>query len=320
MKIREIYEVAVSMGIAADPRGADEVNRRLQKLRQSFNEMKESEKKEFDQEKLHNPYSDTRILVGDPETEVREVLTGIDMEVGEVLLADRLRQKGLGIDLIISHHPEGKALAALHEVMHIQEDELQAMGVSINVAEGIMAERISQVQRAFAPVNHNRTLDAARLLGLPFMSVHTPADNLVSQFLTRLISEQAPETLGELLKVLKAIPEYGRAVEYQAGPRILVGSEKRRAGKIYVDMTGGTSGSKEAYEKMEAAGVGTLVVMHMSEEHRKEAEKHHINVINAGHMASDSIGLNLFLDALEKRGVRIHPCSGLIRVSRVSEK
>jgi len=39
----------------------------------------------------------------------------------------------------------------------------------------------------------------------------------------------------------------------------------------------------------------------MREEHRQEAEKAHVNVVIAGHMSSDSIGVNLFLDELEKK-------------------
>jgi intracellular sulfur oxidation DsrE/DsrF family protein len=60
--------------------------------------------------------------------------------------------------------------------------------------------------------------------------------------------------------------------------------------------------------------------MHQSERHRKEAEKAHINVVVAGHMSSDSIGMNLFLDELEKRGIEVIPCSGLIRYSRIHKK
>ena len=55
-------------------------------------------------------------------------------------------------------------------------------------------------------------------------------------------------------------------------------------------------------------------------EHKKEAEKHHINVIIAGHMSSDSIGMNFFLDRLEQRGITIIPCSGILRISRNSRK
>jgi len=58
--------------------------------------------------------------------------------------------------------------------------------------------------------------------------------------------------------------------------------------------------------------------MHISEEHKKEAEAANINVVIAGHISSDSLGMNLFLDELEKRDIEIIPCSGLIRISRIS--
>ena len=82
------------------------------------------------------------------------------------------------------------------------------------------------------------------------------------------------------------------------------------------EITGGTEGSPKLYEKMTQAGLGTVVGMHLSEEHRKEAEAANINVVIAGHISSDSLGVNLFLDVLEKQGIEIVPCSGLIRVSR----
>jgi hypothetical protein len=105
-----------------------------------------------------------------------------------------------------------------------------------------------------------------------------------------------------------------------AGPKIIVGSEKRRAGKVMVDMTGGTSGSKSAIERLSQAGVGTLLCMHIPDEHKKEAEKFHINVVIAGHMSSDSLGMNLIMDAIEKKGVKIVPCAGYIRYSRNGKK
>ncbi|MFZ5642341.1 MAG: NGG1p interacting factor NIF3 [Bacillota bacterium] len=316
MKIREIYDLAVQMGMEADPRGIEKVKALLEKEKKKHGEMKEEDRKESDTETLTNPYSDTRILTGDPDKEVKRVLVGIDMEVGEVLLADRITEKGTPIDLIISHHPEGKALAALHGVMHMQEDILAQAGVPINVAEGILSARIGEVKRTVMPLNHNRAVDAARILGHALMCVHTPADNLVTAALQKKIDEQKPETVGDVIKLLKGEPEYTEAAKSGAGPTIIVGSKERRAGKIMVDMTGGTSGSDDAYGKLSQAGVGTLVVMHIGEKHRKEAEKNHINVINAGHMASDSMGMNLMLDRLEAAGVEVMPCAGLIRHKR----
>jgi putative NIF3 family GTP cyclohydrolase 1 type 2 len=318
VKIREIYEQAVQLGIEADPRGSEEIQRLLEQARKDYEDLKEEDKPFFDQDRLFNPFSDSRVLYGAEDREVHKVLVGIDMEVGEVLLADRLREKGQGVDLIIAHHPEGKALAALYDVMHLQEDVMRAYGVPINVAEGIMASRITEVQRGLMPLNHNRAVNAAQILDLPFMCVHTPADNLVVRFLNHLIEQKMPNTVGDVVRLLKEIPEYREARKVKAGPEITVGSDKKRAGEVFVDMTGGTSGAEAVYEKLARAGVGTIVCMHMPEKHRTEAEKHHLNVIIAGHIASDSLGINLFLDTLASRGVEIVPCSGLIRVSRTN--
>lgn len=316
MKVKDIFRLAIEKGIEFDPRGPEGVKRMLEKEKKRFNDLKEDDKKFFDQDKLDNPYSDSRLLTGDPEKEVRAVLVGVDMEVGEVLLADRLRERGRPVDLIIAHHPEGKAMSALYQVMHLQEDILVGVGVPVNVAEGIMASRIGEVKRGLMPLNHNRAVDAARLMDFPLMCLHTPADNLVNNYVQKMIDEKSPDTLMELVKLIRSIPEYEEATRYNAGPTIIVGSGDRRTGKVLVDFTGGTSGSQDAYGKLSAAGVGTLVVMHMGEKHKKEAEKNHINVIIAGHMASDSLGINLILDDLEKAGVEIIPCAGLIRHSR----
>jgi len=316
LKIKEIYDHVVKQGIEKDPRKPQEVKEALEKVKKKYDDLKEEEKKEFDRESLTNPYSDTRILCGDPDANVKRLMVGVDIEVGEVMLAERLGEKGKPVDLIMTHHPEGKALARLHDVMHLQEDIMARYGVPINVAESIMSSRISEVKRGLMPINHNRAVDAAKILEIAMLSAHTVADNQVANFLQELFDNEEPRTLGDVIKLLKDIPEYAEAVKHGAGPDIILGSKERRAGKILVDMTGGTSGSENAYAKLSQAGIGTLVVMHMSDKHRKQAEKSHVNVIIAGHIASDSVGMNLLLDGIEKQGVEIIPCSGLIRNKR----
>ncbi len=316
MNIKEIYDYVVDKGIEKDPRKREGVEEMLAREKKKYDEMKENEKKDFDVESLTNPYSDTRILCGDPETEVKRMMVGVDMEVGEVLLADRLGEKGRPVDLIMAHHPEGKALAGLHYVMHLQEDILARYGVPINVAEGIMASRISEVKRGLMPLNHNRAIDVAKILDLAMMSAHTVADNQVSTFLQDMFDKEEPRTLGDIITLLKDIPEYAEAAKHGAGPDIVLGSKERRAGKVLVDMTGGTGGSDKIYAKLSQAGVGTVVCMHISDKNREQAEKNHVNVVIAGHIASDSVGINLLLDGIEQKGVEIIPCSGIIRNKR----
>jgi hypothetical protein len=205
--------------------------------------------------------------------------------------------------------------------MDLQCDVLNFYGVPINIAEGLMKERIEEVTRGVNGLNHQRTVDAARLLKINLMNSHTPCDNLAAKFLKDLIEKEKPERIEDLMRILKEIPEYKEAMKIGAGPKIFVGDPERRCGKIALtEITGGTEGSPKLYGKMATAGIGTIVGMHMGEESRKEAETANINVIIAGHMSSDSLGVNLFLDELEKEGIEIIPCSGLIRVSRLDRK
>jgi hypothetical protein len=312
MIVKEIYNLAIEMGISADLRGRERVEKNLARLKEKYEKMSQEQKDKFDQEKLKNPYSDTRIHF-DSGKDVKKIITGIDIEVGELLLADKLGD----IDLALAHHPTGASLAQLDDVMHLQEEILELYGVPINVAQGLLKEKISEVSRKINPSNFYQEVDAARLLNISLLNVHTPADNLVASFLKKEIENKNPEYVEDVLKILETIPEYQEAQQKKFGPTLFAGSPENRCGKIALtEITGGTEGTPKIYEKMAQAGVGTIIAMHLSEEHKKEAEAANINVVVAGHISSDSLGMNLFLDELEKRGVAIVPCSGLIRVSR----
>jgi len=314
MKIKEIYNLAINKGIEADFRGRGGIERFLKRKKEKYEKLSEKEKEEFDKEALENPFLDSRILNISQDKEIKRILVGIDIEPAEILLAKEIGN----IDLIISHHPLGKGLAHLSDVMELRCDVLNQYGVPINVAEGLMKERIDEVARGINARNHQRTVDSARLLGFNLICLHTVCDNLAAKFLKdRIEKEDSLMRIEDLLNLLKEIPEYKEALKIGAGPKIFVGDPERRCGKIAVtEITGGTEGSPKLYEKMAIAGIGTIIGMHMREESKKEAEASNINVIIAGHMSSDSLGMNLFLDELEKRGIEIVPCSGLIRVSR----
>ena len=318
MKIHDIYNLAIKMGIESDFRSKDFIEKLLERKRKKYDKLSEKEKEFFDKETLKNPYSDSQILNVADDKEIKRVLVGIDIEPAEILLAKELGN----IDLIISHHPLGKALANLHDVMELQCDILNMYGVPINVAEGLMRERISEVARGVNKLNHERTVDTAKLLRFNLMCLHTACDNLAAKFLKDKIEKRKDDLLRleDLISFLKTMPEYRHAIKIGAGPKIFAGNKESRCGKIALtEITGGTEGSPKLYEKMAIAGIGTIIGMHISEEHKKEAEAANVNLVIAGHMSSDSLGVNLFLDELEKRGVEIIPCSGLIRISRINK-
>ena len=317
MNLNEFYKFVIEEGISHDPRGAEKVKLEIKRKKEEFEKMEGAKKEEFDEETLSNPYSDTRIL-NDTKKEIENILVGIDIETPELLLADRLRLQGKKIELALAHHPEGRAYANFYEVMGMQADILNKYGVPINIAEDLLAKRMKDVSRKVMPINHFRAVDAAELLDISFICVHTPADNFVTTYLQDLIDKKRPERVEDTIGLLKEIPEYKQSTARGNGPKVIVGSEKRRAGKIFVDMTGGTEGSEEALEKLSDSGVGTIVGMHMSEKHYQNAEKFHVNVVIAGHIASDTLGLNLLLDRAIKKfdSLNIISCSGFYRVNR----
>lgn len=291
MKFSVLYKLALKFGSLNDPR----INK------------KDAKK-----------FEDSAILYGNPNLEIKKVMVGIDIEVGEIVLADRIRQ-AQGLDLVISHHPEGHAFAELFKIMRLQIDVLKKTGISDSVARKLLDERQTEVERRILPNNHDRAVDAARLLKMPFMCLHTVADNHVFAFLNSLMNKRKPRTVGNIVDLLLQIPEYRMAQACKVGPRIIMGSPKREAGKILMEMTGGTEGSKDVYDKLYKKGIRTLICMHLSEDHFKKAKEANLNVIIAGHISSDTLGLNLLLDNIEKETKQelvVIDCSGFHRIRR----
>jgi putative NIF3 family GTP cyclohydrolase 1 type 2 len=157
-------------------------------------------------------------------------------------------------------------------------------------------------------------VSAARVLEMPFMGIHTPTDILaekkVQAHLDQGLAHEPRALVGDVIDCLNQLPEYQKTM---AKPVIRVGSEKDFAGKVFVTMAGGTGGGTKVAQAYFEAGVGTLVCMHMPEDVIKAAKEQNIgNVIVAGHMASDSVGINQLVSALEAEGLEVIRMSGVI--------
>ncbi|MDR3195660.1 MAG: hypothetical protein LBT58_02590 [Endomicrobium sp.] len=318
MKLKEIRDIFVKEGINEDPRGLKAVEADLLKRKAEYDALSSEKKEVYDIESLENPYYDSRIIYGDKDAEAKTVMVGIDIETQELLLAKNLINSGTKIDLVIAHHPEGYAYSTFHSVIGMQTDILNKQGIPINIAEKIVSERIREVQKSVLPQNNERIYDAAKLLNIPFMTAHSVADNHVASFLQREIDALKPVYLKEIVELLNKYPEYRHATRIGHAPFILCGSDSSRCGKVFVDMTGGTEGPLESFEKLASAGVGAIVGMHLSAKAAKEAEKYRLNVILAGHISSDNLGLNLLFDKLESKAGKLEfvECSGFRRFRR----
>lgn len=241
---------------------------------------------------------------------IRKVAFGVDIEVGEMLLA-----RELGVDAVITHHPKGGLpMVEFHNVMSNQIDRMVEAGVPINKAQKALQERIEQVNRAHHVANYDRVVSAAKLLGMPFITIHTPADLMAERFIQNHLDNYLDKIdkpkLKDVISALEELPEFKITL---AKPVLRVGKDEDYAGRVFVTMAGGTSGGEKVAKAYYEAGVGTLVVMHMPDDTIKAVKQQNIgNVVVAGHMASDSVGINQVIKAIEELGIEVVRMSGVI--------
>jgi hypothetical protein len=319
MKLKKFFARAVAHGIEADPRGKKAIEKILKKQKEKYDKLEAKDKEFFDVERLWNPYADSRIINGTGDEDIKTLIVGVDIETPEILLADRLREKGMKFDAVMLHHPEGRALADLDKVMDVQIDVLAQVGVPVNHTEAQMRPRIDRIWRTIHADNLFRTERAAELLGITAFNCHTVADNLVWQFMEKNICKKEYDNLDELLSAIRDIPEYKYYAKKGNPPILAHGSARGRTGKIVAtEFTGGTNGPEEFLEEQSRAGVGTILSMHVSEKTLEEAKKHHVNMMQCSHMASDDVGINLLLDrmAKEEKQLEIIEVAGFVRVKR----
>ena len=226
------------------------------------------------------------------------------------------------IDAIIAHHPSGLGSAGFNDVMNMQSDIFNKFGVNISVAENLMSKRITEVSERFMPANHYRASDAAKLLNISMMNMHTPCDNCVATHLQDRFDKEKPKRVSDIMDMLFEEPEYTGFAKKSSPPVILTGDKNRRVNRVFVDMTGGTEGPHEIYKQLADKGVDTIVGMHFSADHKKAIQDAQLNCIIAGHISSDSLGINVMLDKMMKKlgSFKVYEASGFMRCERNKKK
>jgi putative NIF3 family GTP cyclohydrolase 1 type 2 len=230
------------------------------------------------------------------------------MDTAELMLA-----KELGFDCVVSHHPRNTH----HEMLDVMNDhifKLEKLGVPRNKAQKALAARKDELSYNQHVSNSRRSESAAKLLNMPFISLHTPADligeAMVQKFLDEKFGDNPDTKLEDITKALEEIGEYKNSTRK---PVIRVGAKESYAGKIYVLMSGLTGPGAAILKAYIDGGVGTLVMMHIPEKDAKEIKEHGVgNVIIAGHMSSDSLGMNAIADKWREQGVKVTMMSGVI--------
>lgn len=243
-------------------------------------------------------------------SDIRKVLFGIDIAGAELLLA-----RDLGCDAVIAHHPAGgSATLRFPEVLARQLEFLVANGVPENEAREAVQPLITRATMAAHARNHDHVPSIARAIGMPFMNMHLPLDELGRQMLVSAIDNHLATIEGEpsvqdAIDGLAVMPEFKDAMTPIMVP---AGSVKSALGRYVVVHGAGTNGGANIARTYFSNGIDTVLYIHCGgDDVMRLQQEGRGNLIVTGHISSDMVGINPYVREIEARGVEVVRISGL---------
>jgi putative NIF3 family GTP cyclohydrolase 1 type 2 len=238
------------------------------------------------------------------------ILFGIDIGAAELLLA-----RELGCDGVIAHHPAGGS-ATLHfpEVLARQIELMVAHGVPEDQARDAVQPLVTRATMSAHAANHDHAPSVARALGLPFLNIHLPLDELGRVLMATTVNDYVATLdreplVQDVIDALDTMPEFS-----DAPTRIMVpvGAVDNSLGRIAVVHGAGTNGGTNVARAYFDNGIETVLYIHCSgEDVMRLREDARGNLIVSGHIASDMVGINPYVREIESRGVEVVRFSGL---------
>ncbi|MCL4424576.1 MAG: Nif3-like dinuclear metal center hexameric protein [Firmicutes bacterium] len=233
-----------------------------------------------------------------PGRGIRKVLFAIDIGVPELLLA-----KELDCDLVIAHHPQA-AVLSFPQILDRHVDLMVSKGVPPAAAQKAITALKESSEFRYQAGNYEHVTGVAKLLGLPFMNIHNPLDELGRRIMQQTVDGLGEgATVGEVVAALQEIPELASA---PTRVKVAAGRPGNPAGRVVVAHGAGTNGGYEVARTYFEYGIGTVVYIHVdyAQAVRLRAEGKG-NLVVTGHIASDLIGINPFLRQLEETGLEL---------------
>lgn len=239
-----------------------------------------------------------------PGEGIERILVGIDLEGPELLWA-----KAEGLDLVVTHHPPG-GLPALNfwRVLWRHVGPMVSHGVPEDIARAALTDLLRENRLQHHARNYLRLPALAQKLGIAYMNIHTPLDEIGRKRLVQAVTELPKgASVGELMAHLRSC--YGEFRNALTTMEVVMGNSRNPAGKVAVIHGAGTNGGYPVAKALFDHGVDTVLYIHIRphEAHRL-AQEHGgqgKNLVVTGHIASDSPGINPFVEELRRRGLRV---------------
>jgi putative NIF3 family GTP cyclohydrolase 1 type 2 len=236
-----------------------------------------------------------------PGEGVRRVLFGLDIGAGELLLA-----RQLSCDAVIAHHPVGVP----HRSWRVFERHVALLvgaGVPEDAARAAVAPKLEALRVDGQSRNYEQVAAAARQLGMPFLNIHCPLDEMGRRVMQATVDEVLsgnPELrLADVAGALGALPAARRA---ETAVEVLLGHPGARAGRVLVAHGALTNGGYHVARACYEYGIDTVVYIHVSSaDLARLREDGQGQLIVVGHLVGDGVGIEPYIDALRARGLEV---------------
>jgi hypothetical protein len=241
---------------------------------------------------------------------IKKLLLGIDIKSPELKIA-----ADFGFDCAMSHHPTGgDARLQFFKVLYRHVDQMVAAGVPHAVAAGIIDEMAEEHKATASMSNYDHDPSVARWLELPYLNIHTPLDEIGRRRLQSAADElSATDTVADLISHFCA--SFGEFRNARTEIELRNGQPSNELGNVVMSHGAGTNGGYAVAKAYYDHGVDTVVYIHCrpADSKRLKAEYgDNKNLLITGHIVSDSIGINPYIDRLRQEGIDVTTISGII--------
>ncbi len=252
---------------------------------------------------------DSAVYVGGEGIE--RVLFGLDIGVGELMMA-----RQLDYDCVVAHHPVGVP----HRSWRVFERHvalLMEASVPEEAAREAVVPKMEALRLRGQAGNYEQVPMAARRLGMPFLNIHCPLDEMGRRVMQSTVDEvladgPAPR-VQDLVDALAGLPAARRAETEVTVP---LGELTAEAGATVVAHGALTNGGYHVARAYFEHGVDTVVYIHVSPEDVKRLRKHDEGqLIVTGHVVGDAFGIEPYLQALRAEGLQVDDLSQVFSAS-----
>jgi hypothetical protein len=242
---------------------------------------------------------------------LRRAVFSVDLDAGELAIA-----KQSGFDVAIAHHPCGGSTWAGFPVVLERHGPLMT-GAGVPAAQAQAAIRALQDEHGPRThlLNWDRLPSVARMLNLPFMNIHAPADEIGRRVMHETIAGAVgPDARVEAaVRALEGLPEFATTRH----PIVLrMGDLDAPLGKWVFVHGAGTNGGYPVASALFRNGVDTVFYIHVDPGHLKrikeEFDAHGKTLVVTGHISSDSVGINVVVRRLRAQGLEVHTMGGVV--------